>query len=242
MQATQSLTVIIHDCPLSNIDARAPKLHGYQTYATFHDTSMEQDITALVQSMPMTVYFEILELSCPDIVCLSLPRCPPDLFITSFVVLILISTIITIIMTRTCLLLSYQRIKCLTRSAPREQFQMILRETPWRIHIVLRETPHRLDLILREFYHWIPHTLPFSANCTQLVGFTTIPSSTMTWIYANAMSFIDTDSSFCVCNFSATGHACKDKSLFSGELIPSIYIVAPATGTSEPTLMGTVVL
>ncbi len=41
---------------------------------------------------------------------------------------------------------------------------------------------------------------------------------------------------------SATGHTCSDKSLFSGELIPSIYIVGAATGTSEPTLMGAVVL
>jgi hypothetical protein len=82
----------------------------------------------------------------------------------------------------------------------------------------------------------------FSANCTQLVGFTTIPSATMNRIYANATSFFDTDSLFWVCNNSATGHICSDKSLFSGELVPSIYIVGTATGTSEPTLMGTVVL
>ncbi len=94
---TQSSTVIVHDCPLSNIDARAPKLHGYQTYATFHNTSMEQDVTASSQSMPMTLDFAILELSCPGIVFLSLPRCPPDGFITSFEVSILISTIIAII-------------------------------------------------------------------------------------------------------------------------------------------------
>jgi hypothetical protein len=119
---------------------------------------------------------------------------------------------------------------------------MILRETMQRIHIVLRETPRRLDLILRELYWWIPHTLTFSANCTQLVGFTTILSSTMTRIYANATSFFDTDSSFWLCNDSATGHICNDKSLFSGKLIPSIYIVGTATGTSEQMLMGTVVL
>ncbi len=107
-QATQSSTVIVHDCPLSNIDARAPKLHGYQTYATFHDTSMEQDVTVLAQSMPMTLHFAIIEFSCPEIVFLSLPRCPPDGFITLFVVLILITTIFTIIMTRTCSSLSNQ--------------------------------------------------------------------------------------------------------------------------------------
>ncbi len=69
-----------------------------------------------------------------------------------------------------------------------------------------------------------------------------MPSSTMTQIYANAISFFDTDSLFWVCNNSATGHICNDKSLVSGELVPSIYIVGTATGTSEPTLMGTVVL
>jgi hypothetical protein len=73
------------------------------------------------------------------------------------------------------------------------------------------------------------------------------------WIYNNsiinndldlclAMSFFDTDSSFWVCNISATGHTCNGKSLFLGELISSIYIVDAATGTSEITLMGTVVL
>ncbi len=116
-QATQSSTVIVYDCPLSNIDARALKVHGYQTYATFHDTSMEQDVTASAQSMPMTLCFAILEFSCPKIVFLALPQCLQDGYITSFVVLILISTIFTIITTHTCSLLSYQRIKCLTRSA-----------------------------------------------------------------------------------------------------------------------------
>jgi hypothetical protein len=241
-RATRRSTVIVHDCPLSNIDACAPKLHGYQTYATFHDTSMEQDVTVSAQSMPMTLYFAIIELSCPEIVFLSLPRHPSDGFITSFVVLILITTIFTIIMTRTCLSLSHQRIKLLTRSAQMEQFRKILRETPPRIHRVLRETPHRLDLILRELLCWTPKTLTFSANCTRLVGLTTMPSSTMTQIYANAISFFDTDSSFWVCNNSATGHICNDQSLFSGELVPSIYIVGAVTGTSEPTLMGTVVL
>jgi hypothetical protein len=64
----------------------------------------------------------------------------------------------------------------------------------------------------------------------------------MTQIYANARSFFDTDSSFWVCSNSATGHICNDNSLFSGELIPAVYIVGAATGTSEPTLMGTVAL
>jgi hypothetical protein len=219
-RATRSSTAIVHDCPLSYINAQAPKLHGYQTYATFHNTSMEQEVTASAQSMPMTLHFAIIEFSCPEIVFVSLPRCPPDGFITSFLVSILITTIFTIITTRTCLSLSHQRIKRLTRSALMERFHKILRETPTRIHRVLRETLRRLDLILRELFCWTPQILTLSANCTQLVGFTTMPSSTMTQIYANATSFFDTDSLFWVCNNSATGHICNDKSLFSGELVP----------------------
>jgi hypothetical protein len=75
---------------------------------------------------------------------------------------------------------------------------------------------------------------------------------TIDWTYNNSIiayesnlchcniSF-DTDSSFWVCNNSVTGHICNDKSIFSGELVPSIYIVGAATGSSKPTLMGTVI-
>jgi hypothetical protein len=54
-------------------------------------------------------------------------------------------------------------------------------------------------------------------------------------------SFV-TDSSFWVCDNLATGHICNDKMLFIGDLVPSIYIVGAATGSLEPTLMGTVQL
>ena len=116
------------------------------------------------------------------------------------------------------------------------------REAPTQICRILREIPNRLDLILRELFRLILQTLTFSANRTRLFGFTTIPSATMNRIHLNVTSFFDTDSSFWVCDNSATGHICNDKSLFSGELVPSIYIVGTATETSEPTLMGTVVL
>ncbi len=56
------------------------------------------------------------------------------------------------------------------------------------------------------------------------------------------LSFFDTDSSFWVYNNSATGHTCKDKSLFTGDLVPSIFEVGSATGILTPTLMGTVIL
>ncbi len=56
------------------------------------------------------------------------------------------------------------------------------------------------------------------------------------------LSFFDTDSSFWVCDNSATGHICKDKSLFTGDLVPSIFDIGSATGILTPTLMGTVTL
>jgi hypothetical protein len=56
------------------------------------------------------------------------------------------------------------------------------------------------------------------------------------------LSFFDTDSSFWVCDKSVTGHICKDKSLFTGDLVPSIFEVGSSTGILTPTLMGTVTL
>jgi hypothetical protein len=56
------------------------------------------------------------------------------------------------------------------------------------------------------------------------------------------LSFFDTDSSFWVCDNSATVHICKDKSLFTGNLVPSIFEVGPATGILNPTIMGTDIL
>ncbi len=56
------------------------------------------------------------------------------------------------------------------------------------------------------------------------------------------LSFFNTDSSFWVCDNSATGHICKDKSLFIKDLVPSIVKVGSATDISTHTLMGTVTL
>jgi hypothetical protein len=56
------------------------------------------------------------------------------------------------------------------------------------------------------------------------------------------LSSFDTDSSFWVCNNSATGQICNNKTLFTDELVPLIFEVGSATGISTPTLMGTVTL
>jgi hypothetical protein len=107
-QVTWTSTVIAHDCPLSNINASAPKCHGYETYATFHNASMEQEVSASDQNMPITLHFAILKFSCPDIVFLSLPRRPPDGLITSSLVFMLMLLIFIIIMTCICIQLSLQ--------------------------------------------------------------------------------------------------------------------------------------
>ena len=56
------------------------------------------------------------------------------------------------------------------------------------------------------------------------------------------MLAFDTDSSFWVCNNSATGNICNDIKHLHGKLVPSIYIVGTTTGTSSPDLMGPVIL
>ncbi len=86
----------------------------------------------------------------------------------------------------------------------------------------------------------VPHNILFRTTCTQLHGFITLAYSTLNQAHANMMSSFDTDLSFWVCNNSATGHIFNDKALFHGKLVPSIYIVGAATGSSEPSLMGTV--
>ncbi len=88
----------------------------------------------------------------------------------------------------------------------------------------------------------VPHNISFGTIFTQLHGFTTLAYSTLTQAHANTMLSFDTDLSFWVCGNSATGHICNDKALFHGKLVPSVYIVGAATGLSEPSLMGTVLL
>jgi hypothetical protein len=83
----------------------------------------------------------------------------------------------------------------------------------------------------------VPHNISFWTTFTQLHGFTTLAYSMLTQAHANTMSSFDIDSSFWVCNNSATGHICNDKAFFHGKLVPSIYIVGAATGLSEQSLM-----
>jgi hypothetical protein len=106
----------------------------------------------------------------------------------------------------------------------------------------LRDTFQTIYLILRELAWKLIQFLTLEAFCTRLLGLTTLPLSILTLAFASEVIPFNTDSSFWVCNNLATGHICNNKSLFSGEMAPLIYIVGAATGRTEPTLMGMVVL
>jgi hypothetical protein len=49
------------------------------------------------------------------------------------------------------------------------------------------------------------------------------------FIQLNPLSSFDKDSSFWVCDNSATGHICKDKSFFTGDLVPSMFVIGSPT-------------
>jgi len=102
---------------------------------------------------------------------------------------------------------------------------------------LLRELVHLLTEFFKHFRIFLRHNTMHT-----LSGFTTFACSTLASVHENTMTSFDTDSSFWVCDNSATRHICNDKKLFIGDLNPSIYIVGAATGTLEPTLMGTVQL
>jgi hypothetical protein len=91
---------------MAHINNAAPILSGYQKYATFHESSMEQKVTKLKHSMPMTHYFAICEYSCPEIVFSLLPKWPPDGIITVFIISALIGSIFSIMTIQTCINIS----------------------------------------------------------------------------------------------------------------------------------------
>jgi hypothetical protein len=110
---------------------------------------------------------------------------------------------------------------------------------------ILRETLSQIFSFIRKMsslFLKVLHNILVGTTFTQLHGFTTLAYSMLTQAHANTMLSFDTDSSFWVCDNLVTGHICNDKVFFQGKLVPSIYIVGVATGLSEPSLMGTVVL
>jgi hypothetical protein len=80
---TKSTTMIVQDCPMTSLSIMTPRLHGHETYATSNDSRFnKRHLDESPHTMQMTIYFAICHFSCPDLVFKTLPRRPPDGFIT----------------------------------------------------------------------------------------------------------------------------------------------------------------
>ena len=88
-----------------------------------------------------------------------------------------------------------------------------------------------------------PHIFSIGRTTSTLRGFTTFAYSTLAETNdCEQLTSFDMNSSFWVCNNLVTGHICNNKTLFAGDLVPSIFEIGSATRTLMPTLMGTVIL
>ncbi len=96
--------------------------------------------------------------------------------------------------------------------------------------------PSRKELIKLPYF--LRESTSYATSILALAAYSTFTAMAQ----LSNLSFFDTDSSFWVCDNSATGYICKDKSLFTGDLVPSIFEVGSATGILTLTLMGTVTL
>jgi hypothetical protein len=78
-----SMSTLMRDCPMTNIDHDALRLYGYQTYTTSNDARfIGNHLDQSPHMMKMTLYFAICHFSCLDLVFKTIPCCPPDGFIT----------------------------------------------------------------------------------------------------------------------------------------------------------------
>ncbi len=206
--------MFVHDCPRTNIDRDAPCLYGYQTYTTSNDASfIGNHLDQSLHMMQMTLYYAICHFSCPDLVFKTIPCCLPDGFITEGFAISIILVIFGIITLRAW-------IQLINLSFRRFLQRLILREMC---------VYHTKNQLIDQCNHAISSLKNQATYETE--NFDTERDTTTSF---------DTDSLFWVCDNAATGHICKDKSLFSGDLVPSIYIVSTANGIDSPTLMGNV--
>ncbi len=307
--STKSVVSLVHDCPSSNIDSTAPKLHGYKRYFTMNNESMGKKISESKHIMPITLYFTIHHFSSPEFVFSELHWIPPKVIITSILVRIIITGIFGIItiqtywhiMKKVCV----DRIKSLIRRQTVKPIEADLtintsyhnymddhafcswiiglcdaiQSMASQLHALPTWIPTQMptwsnvvsfNTFIAKFLHlnarfscgknflkqfswilsWIlrkvgqaTHIFSICRNESTFQGITILVYSTlMNSSLLNPLIPFDTDSLFCICNNSATGHICNDRILFSGELVPTIYEVGSATGTLTPNLMGLVVL
>jgi hypothetical protein len=200
-------------------------------YATSNDETMGQQVNESEHSMSMMLFFAICHFSCQDIVFSDLPRIPPKGFITTIIARMLITMIFSVIVAQGWTQIIVLCVSCLQLPSLDDMAMLfwLLGKPISRILPLLRELLQTLQL-LRESTCHASHQIILAAHSTFTEG------------QISSLSSFDTDSSFWVCDNAATGHICKDKSLFTGDLIPSIYEVGTAAGKSIHTLMGTVTL
>jgi len=143
-------------------------------------------------SMPMTLYFAICNFSCPDIVFSALPKMSPKGVNSAFIVRAIITLFFGGIVLRTSIRLASLRVRQMKCPS--------WKDIVWLISFLRESTSHATSL------------------CMTIAAHSTLAAST----HLSDLSFFDTDSSFWqfwVCDNSATGHICKDKSLFTGDLV-----------------------
>jgi hypothetical protein len=97
-----------------------------------------------------------------------------------------------------------------------------------RISSIMRESIQLLREFLKHFQKILARDTMHTLN-----GFITFAYSTLARVHENNMTTFDTDSSFWVCDNSANGHICNNRTLFIGDLVPLIYIVTKATHKSR---------
>ncbi len=91
--------MLVHNCPMTNIDCDAPCFYGYQAYITLNDASfIGNHLDQSLHKMHMILYFEICHFSCPDLVFKTIPCCLPDGFITEGVAIFIILVIFGILL------------------------------------------------------------------------------------------------------------------------------------------------
>jgi hypothetical protein len=199
---------------MTNIDHDAPRLYGYQTCTTSNDASfIGNHLDQSPHTMQMTLYFAICHFSCPDLVFKTIPHHLPGSFIMDGFAISIILVIFRIITIRAW-------IRLINLSSRQFLQRLILREMC---------TYHTNNRLIDQCNHTVN-------SLKNLAAYATADSD----IEGDTMISFDTDSSFWVCDNAATGHICKDKSLFSGDLVPLIYIVSTANGIDSPTLLGNV--
>ncbi len=113
------------------------------------------------------------------------------------------------------------------------------------VHLLFVHTYLRFSSVASRFLRDVSQTPHIFSNPRMPSTFRTLAfvySTSTSQDELDQLSSFDTDSSFWVCDNSATGHICKDKSLFTGDLVPSIYEIGLATGRSNPSFMGTITL